>query len=124
MRNACKRVRGWVYGFGTLVSVFPAVASAQLNVGQVRADSNLSTATVVTLVTNLMGWGLYLIGFLGVIAFVISGIYYLTSAGDDDKIDKAKNTMIYGIIGVLVALIGLIVVNAVNTFLGGTNKTF
>ena len=124
MRTVLFSFRRWVYGLGASLAFLPIVASAQLNIGDVRGNSNLSTATIIQVVTILMQWGLYLVGFLGVIAFVISGIWYLTSAGDNDRIDRAKETMIYGIIGVIVALMGLIIVNAVNTFLGGSSKTF
>lgn len=124
MRKSMHTVRRWAVSLGSFLALLPAVASAQLNVSQVRGDSGLATTTVVGVITILMKWGLYLIGFLGVIAFVISGIWYLTSAGDEDRIDRAKETMIYGIIGVIVALMGLIIVNAVNTFLGGQSTTF
>lgn len=86
--------------------------------------SELSSARISVVVLTLMRWLLYLVGFLAVIAFVISGILYLTAAGDDDKIEKAKTTMIYAIVGVIVALMGLIIINAVSTWLGGTTSQF
>lgn len=69
-----------------------------------------------------MKWLLGIVGFLGIIAFVISGIQYLTSAGDDDQISTAKRNMKYSIIGVVVALSGMIVITAVTAFLGGNAR--
>lgn len=125
MHTFMQKIRGAFYALGASILVLPAMASAQLNLGAVGDSSKLEDTPISQVITTLMEWLLYLVGFLGVIAFVISGILYLTAAGDDDKIDKAKTTMIYGIVGVIVALMGLIIINAVNTWLGGgSNPTF
>lgn len=124
MHKSMRAVRRWVASLGSFLLILPVTASAQLDTTTVGTASGLAKTSIATLVSNLMKWGLYMVGFLGVLAFVISGIWYLTSAGDEDRIDRAKETMIYGIVGVLVALIGLIIVNAVSTFLVGTNTTF
>jgi len=76
-------------------------------------DSGLTNATVFDLITNVMDWLLGLVGVLAVLGFVISGVLYLTAAGDAEQAEKAKTVMTYAIIGLAVALVGLIVVNAV-----------
>lgn len=90
----------------------------------VNDNSGLSSSSISSIIQVFMRWLLYIVAFLAVIAFVISGVMYLTSAGDDDRIDKAKTTMIYAIIGVIVALLGLIILNAVKTLLGTTTAEF
>jgi len=82
------------------------------------AAGSLTNTTVFGLVSNVMNWLLGLTGVLAVIAFVISGILYLTAAGDEEQIEKAKTTMMYAIIGLVVAFVGLIVVNAVSGLTG------
>jgi cytochrome bd-type quinol oxidase subunit 2 len=69
-----------------------------------------------------MNWLLGLIGVLAVVAFVISGILYLTAAGDEEQIERAKSTMMFAIIGLVVALVGLVIVNAVGGITGGNNN--
>lgn len=57
------------------------------------------------LVGNLLGW---VLGITGVIAFafvVIGGIGYITSAGDPNKVQKSRKTLIYALIGL--AIVGL-----------------
>lgn len=88
------------------------------------STGGLSDAPISVVVATFMRWLLYLVGFLAVIAFVISGILYLTAAGDDERIERAKTTMIYAIVGVIVALMGLIIVNAVDSWLGGATAQF
>jgi Type IV secretion system pilin len=86
--------------------------------------SGLSQAGVDYLLINLMQWLLGIFGTLAVIAFVISGVQYLTSAGDDDMISTAKRNMKYSIIGVIVALSGYVILTAVIRAFSGTTTTF
>lgn len=86
-----------------------------------NAAGTLANTSIFALVSNVMNWLLGLTGVLAVIAFVISGILYLTAAGDEEQIEKAKTTMMYAIIGLVVAFVGLIVVNAVSGLTGAGN---
>ncbi len=90
----------------------------------VPTDTGLSSATVTQVLLTFMNWLLGLLGLFGIIAFVISGIQYLVSAGDDDTISIAKRNMKYSIIGVMVALSGFIIIKAVDTLLKGTSSNF
>ncbi len=81
----------------------------------------LSGTSIFELLSTILNWLLSLVGILGVLGFVVSGIMYLTAAGDTKAIDRAKSIMLYSVIGVIVALVGLIVVYALSyIFVGGT----
>jgi cytochrome bd-type quinol oxidase subunit 2 len=99
----------------------PAAALAQFTA---PGDTNLPTGSIVAIVTSLMKWLLVIVGILAVIAFVIAGILYLTAAGNEDQIGKAKKAMVYAIVGVIVALLGLVVIFAVQALLGGASTNF
>ncbi len=90
----------------------------------IPSDTGLSSATVTQVLLTFMNWLLGILGFFGIIAFVVSGIQYLVSAGDDDTISTAKRNMKYSIIGVMVALSGWIIIQAVDTLLTGTSSNF
>ena len=104
------------------------------SVSDVFAASNFAPAgtglpgggdvTITKIVTNIMNWILGLVGVLGVIGFAIAGILYLTAAGDDNRIQTAKNAMMYSIIGVVVALVGLVAIQAIEAMLGGTKTDY
>lgn len=79
----------------------------------------LPDGSIMGIVKNLLMWLLGIFGLLGVIGFVISGVLYLTSAGDDDQIKKAKAAMKWSIIGVVVGLIGIVIIQAVDLALRG-----
>ncbi len=90
----------------------------------VPSDTGLSSSPVSTILSKFMGWLLGILGFIGIIAFVISGIQYLTSAGDEKMAETAKNNMKYSIIGIMVALSGFIIIKAIGALLSGTSTTF
>lgn len=69
------------------------------------------------IIENLADWFLVIIGTVAIIAFIISGVIYLTSAGDDGRMEKAKEAMIASIIGIIVALSGYVVIKAAHKFL-------
>lgn len=45
-------------------------------------------------------------GIAAVIFMVIAGIRYITSQGDPSEISKAKQTIIYGLVGIVIIVIG------------------
>lgn len=107
------------------VLVAPAVALGQWDQGLANAQSGgTPQGTLIGIIKTTMNWLLAVLGFFGIIGFVISGIMYLTAAGDEDRMEKAKNTMMWSIMGVIVALIGFVIIQAVNTWLGGSSTNF
>ena len=54
-----------------------------------------------------------IIGIVSVIMIILGGISYATSQGDPGKVKKGKDTILYGIIGLIVALLAFAIVNFV-----------
>jgi lysylphosphatidylglycerol synthetase-like protein (DUF2156 family) len=75
---------------------------------------------IVQIITNIMYWILGIFGVLAVIAFVIAGIQYILSVGDEKAIDTAKRSMKWSIVGVAVALSGLIIIYAIDGMFSAT----
>ena len=99
----------------------PLMASAAAGTGAYLTNAgtaNLPTGSIYSIISQTMLWLLAILGFLAIIGFVISGILYLTAAGDDARIKLAKSAMWASIAGVIVALVGYVVVRAVNIWLG------
>jgi len=101
----------------------PVLVSAQLDV-TAGGGTGLPVGGVMDIITNIMYWLLALVGIVGVIGFVIAGILYLTAAGDETRIGQAKSAMLYSIIGVIVALAGLVALQFAKNMLGGQSTTF
>lgn len=71
------------------------------------------------ILTNLLTWLLGIVGIIALIGFVISGIQYIISTGDDTRMETAKKNMTYSIIGIIVALAGFVIVQAIDFALRG-----
>ncbi|MDK2899245.1 MAG: hypothetical protein PWQ10_432 [Patescibacteria group bacterium] len=56
---------------------------------------------------------LYVLGAVAVIMIIVGGIYYVISGGDSAAITKAKNTILYSVVGLIVALLAYAIVNFV-----------
>lgn len=55
---------------------------------------------------------------LGTIMIIISGIQYMTSAGNEEKAGKAKKTMLYTVIGVAIVIAVNFIVGLLQEILG------
>lgn len=85
------------------------------------STGGLSDASVLSILMGFMNWLLAILGIIGIIAFVISGLQYLTAAGDERQIDTAKVNMKYSAIGIVVALSGFLIIQAVEQFLNASS---
>lgn len=61
-------------------------------------------------IVNLM---LFILGAIAVIMIIIGGIRYATSNGDPGSIKGAKDTILYAVIGLIVAILAYAIVNFV-----------
>lgn len=68
------------------------------------------TTPLFKTITNVL---LFIIGAVSVIMLVIGGIRYTVSAGDTSAVTGAKNTILYAIVGIVVAILAYAVVNFV-----------
>ena len=53
------------------------------------------------------------VGALSVIMIIFGGLKYVLSAGDSRAVDSAKSTILYAVIGLIVALLAFAIVNFV-----------
>ncbi len=73
---------------------------------------------IVGVVDNVAKFVTGLIGVLAILMIVISGIMYMTSGGDDDRIKVAKKMLTYSIVGLVVALFAFVIVVSVGKAFG------
>lgn len=87
-------------------------------------NTGLSSAPLGNILMTFMFWLLAIVGMLAIIAFVISGMQYLASVGDAKLAETGKRNMLNAIIGVIVALSGLVILQAIETLLTAQSNTF
>ncbi|MEI6850961.1 MAG: pilin [Candidatus Saccharibacteria bacterium] len=62
---------------------------------------------------NIANAALYVIGAISVLMLIYGGIRYTISGGDTGAVTKAKDTILYAVIGIVVALMAYAIVNFV-----------
>ena len=106
-----------VMAFG-VTTLMADSASAQLNLesginsakGTGTPDNVTEDDGLIKKVVNLLLWA---IGIISVIMIIIGGIRYATSNGDSNQVTAAKNTIMYAVIGLVIAIFAYAIVNFV-----------
>jgi len=113
-----KNKKLFIYTVTLLVLIVPRLVAAGWSIDSITGFG-LPSNSIKNIIEKLLLWLLGIFSFLGVIGFAISGIMYLTSAGDDDRMKTAKQAMQYSIIGVIVGISGVVIITAANALLEG-----
>lgn len=67
---------------------------------------------------NIANVLIYLVGALAVLMLIYGGLRYVTSAGNKANIEAAKTTIMYAVVGIIVAILAYAIVNFVIKSLG------
>ena len=65
------------------------------------------------MIRNVLNWVFGVIGIVAVIMIIIGGFNMMISSGDPGKVKKGKDTILYGIIGLVISLLAFAIVNFV-----------
>ena len=106
--------------------IINAIRMALLNGSGAFSDDCIHTQSCVegsTLVTNLLNWVIGISGIVSVAFILIGGIGYMTSSGDSNKLQKAKNTIMYALIGLAIVGLAEIIVIFVSNIINDANTT-
>ncbi|MBQ3293808.1 hypothetical protein IJG96_01600 [Candidatus Saccharibacteria bacterium] len=105
----------------TTFATLGAGKAMALTISSVEEGMNLAKTSDMP--TNLTGTGgvidnvtstiLAVLGFLAVIMLIIGGVKYATSAGDAKAVTDAKNTILYALIGLVIAILSYSIVKFV-----------
>lgn len=104
-------------GLGRVVG---SIASTLLIPGVALADTDLEITSlsgtpddpgqIIAAITNTL---LTVAGVIAVIMVIVGGIMYALSAGDSNKAGKAKDTILYAVIGLAITMLAYAIVNFV-----------
>jgi hypothetical protein len=73
------------------------------------SQKNDLMGTISVIINVIIG----IIGLVAVVVIILGGFQYMTSSGDSTKVKKAKDTILYGIVGLVIALLAYAIVNFV-----------
>ena len=93
-----------------LIKIFAANTTGHKvnTVGNNSTDKNL-TGNVQSIINGVI----LVLGTVAVIIIIMGGIQYMTSSGDSGKVKKAKDTILYGVIGLIICVLAFAIVNFV-----------
>ena len=76
--------------------------------------SNQNLPDIITTIINVM---LFIAGALAVIMIIYGGIRYITAHGDEKQVKVAKDTIVYSVAGLIIAILAYALVTFIfNTF--------
>jgi len=102
-----------------LASALPSGAVFAAGVDPCDLDPNgCPDVPLERIIMNIITWVLGILSLVAVIVIIYGGVRYMTSTGDSGKVKDAKNTILYGIIGLVIALLAFAIVSFV---IGGIN---
>ena len=120
------KIRNWMMaGVLTLASVLMLtlpVSAVTCPTGTNRQGSSASTLaecniendnSLIPTILNIIQVTIGVLALVAVIVIIFAGVQYTTSAGDAGKVKKAKDSILYGIIGLVIAILAFAIVNFV-----------
>lgn len=109
-----------VLGLGGVAALSPSMAepvyAAKTGTDYINGTNGIRDGQVndlmktVKVIINVV---LGIVGLVAVVMMIVGGISFITSQGDTSKVTKARNTILYGVVGLIVALLAFAIVNFV-----------
>ncbi len=90
----------------------PDNGTNQSNPGEC-GNTNGGTSKVNSVIRTILNVLTAVIGIVAVIMIIVGGFHYVTSGGSQEKVKKAKDTLLYAIIGIIIAALAQIIVKFV-----------
>ena len=87
-----------------------AADCAKTGVGATSDGTEVSVDQAAKTIVNVL---LFIIGVVSVIMIVIGGLKYVTSNGNSNQVESAKNTILYAVMGLVVAIAAYAIVDLV-----------
>ena len=84
------------------LAVIPLASAAEFG----KPPSDISTGQqFINAIANASGFLFKVFMALAVIFIIVAALFYLTAAGNQTQLDRAKNVLIYSIVAIVIALL-------------------
>lgn len=88
----------------------------------INAPENVPTVDNPESIAGIISWIIIVLTSIGVIAslifLILGAIKWITSGGDREKVESARRTIIYAIIGLVVVILSVVILNFIGGILG------
>lgn len=103
--------------------LFAADPTSTVPQGIQPIDSSFGDLSLGALLSKIIIWVLGFAAAVAVLFLIIGGLQYVTSAGNKDRVDKAKQTILYAVIGLIVIALSFVIVTFITNNLTTTVTT-
>lgn len=94
------------------VMALPFIALAQSGAGP------SSVSQLINLINQIATWFEAIVFILAIIMILVAAFQFLTAAGNEEKVATARKSLIWGLVGIAVALFARVAKSFVSSFLG------
>lgn len=98
-------------------SVFGAEEIKKIKVPEPSELSGLSNKSIKSTIDDVANYILGFIVVLSILMIIVGGVWYIISAGDQDQVEDATEMVIWAVVGLVVALLGLAIVTIIGSVL-------
>ena len=95
-----------------------ALAATPFSVENIGGSVGLGTADLKATITNIISWILGIVSLVAVVMIIIGGLQWMTSAGNEEKVEKAKKTISSAVVGIVIVILAWAIV----IFTAGTTR--
>ena len=92
--------------------------------GQLANCATADCVNPVNMVSNVINWFIGIAGAVSLIFVVYGGILYITSSGEAGKLEKAKKTITYALIGLIIVALSIVITSFVTSIIKGQPIAF
>lgn len=93
--------------------VFAASAGSQVQDGVDAVGGDENKTDLNSFIKTIINVLLFVVGAVAVIMIIVGGIRYVTSNGEQAHVKGAKDTILYAVVGLVVAILAYAIVNFV-----------
>ena len=101
----------------SFTSVALAITTAP---GTVETSGVDSPSDVVDLIEAIAGWFQVIVLAIAVFMIIYAGFIWMTAAGEEDKLTRARQTLIYALVGIAVVVVAYGLVALMTTLIGSS----
>ena len=116
VENGKKAITMALVGFAIGIAAPSLLKELSILVGWGGAGAVASALTLSEIAVRVLNFLLGTMGIVALVMMVIGAIMYLTSAGDEDMIDRGKDIFKYSLIGVIMAMVSMVLVTQIAQF--------
>lgn len=81
-------------------------------------DDVATVQGLMCLVANVLSVALPLIGIAGFVMMLFGALQWMLSGGNSQSVEKARNSMVFAVVGLVLALSSFVIINLIADFTG------